>query len=265
MTDAIKSEDLIYSCNAGIAHLTIARAEAMNAINIAIRRALIDAIGRAEADDAVRVILIKAEGERAFSVGADIREQRDSSSLTAARSALIDLPWIETVARARKPVIAAIQGYCMGGGMELALACDIRMAAPGATFALPEVNLGLLPGGGGTQRLMRLIGFGRALDLMITGDRLDAEAAKACGLITRISSSAAALHAEAEALARSIAAKPPVAVRHIKEAATRGRDVPLAQGIEIERDLFTLLLSTSDRVEAARAFAEKRPGVFCGQ
>jgi enoyl-CoA hydratase/carnithine racemase len=167
-------------------------------------------------------------------------------------------PWIESLDRVSKPVIASIYGYCFGGGLELALACDIRIASADALFSLPETGLGLIPGGGGTQRLPRLIGLAKALDLLITGDRVDAAEALRCGLITRLVAEREALAQETEALAKRIAARPAVATRYVKEAARAGMDLDLKAGFRVERDLFSLLLSTEERLAAAAAFKNKQ-------
>lgn len=236
----------------------------MNAINDPLRLGVIAAMRSADDDDGIRAVLILAEGARAFSVGADIKESRGDETPVVARARLEKTPWLEAVARCPKPVIAAVHGFCLGGGLELAMAADIRIAAPGARFALPEINLGLLPGGGGTQRLPRLVGAARALDLMLTGDRIDAHRALEFGLVTRLSASDESLESEAMALAQSIAAKPPLAARFIKDCVAASMDQPLADGLKRERDLFTLLLSSGDRLEAAAAFREKRLGTFHG-
>lgn len=161
-------------------------------------------------------------------------------------------------------MIAALHGYCLGGGLELALACDIRIAAPGAQFGLPETGLGLIPGGGGTQRLPRVIGLGRAMDLLLSGDRIDAQEALRIGLVSRLVADRDALLGEARALAGRIAARPPTATAYAKEAARNGIEMDLQAGLTLEKTLFSLLMSTSDRAEAALAFKEKRAPRFTG-
>jgi enoyl-CoA hydratase/carnithine racemase len=173
--------------------------------------------------------------------------------------------WIEILDRVRKPVIAAIHGYCLGGGLEISMACDIRVAAPNAVFGLPETGLGLIPGGGGTQRLPRIVGLGRALDLLLTGDRIDAAEALRIGLVSRLAVSNEGLIDEVQALAERIAAKPANATAYAKEAARDGLELDLRAGLKLEKDLFVLLMSTGDRKEAAAAFKEKRPPVFTGR
>lgn len=172
--------------------------------------------------------------------------------------------WIDRIAGRSKPLIAAIHGYCLGGGLELALACDLRMAAPGAVFGLPETGLGLIPGGGGTQRLPRVIGLGRALDMILTGDRVNSDEALRMGLVTRMTSGADTLVAEALAVAARIAVRPPTASAYAKEAAKAGLEMDLQAGLNLEKTLFSLLMSTADRAEAAAAFRDKREPRFTG-
>jgi len=163
-----------------------------------------------------------------------------------------------------KPTIASIHGYCLGGGLEIALACDLRIASTDATFGLPEPARGLIPGGGGTQRLPRLIGLGRALDLLLTAERIDAAEAHRMGIVSRLVPSAADLPQYTERLAARIAALAPLAVRLVKEAARGGIDLELAAGLKLESELFLRVLATQDRREAAAAFVEKRDPVFTG-
>ncbi len=245
--------------------ITLNRPDALNAINNAVRSGLTRACREAQADAAIRAVLLRAAGPRGFCVGADIKEFRPVDSLVAARRLDPELAYADAIAALTKPVVAAVHGFCLGGGFEIALACDIRVASSDAVFGLPEVNLGLIPGAGGTQRLPRLIGMGRALDLMLTGERLGAEEALRLGVVTRLAPSHEALAEQAMALAEAIAAKPPVAAAHVKEAVRAGMDLDLKAGLELERNLFTLLLSTEDRLEAAAAFREKRPPVFTGR
>ncbi|MDB5703816.1 MAG: enoyl-CoA hydratase [Sphingomonas bacterium] len=248
-----------------VAVVTLARADAMNAVNDAIRIGLVSACEQAEADPAIRVLVIRAEGERAFCVGADIKEVRPILSQAEMRTPPADRDYTAAIAAMTKPVIAAIHGFCLGAGLEIALACDIRIAAPCASFGLPEVNLGLIPGAGGTQRLSRLIGVGRALDMMLSGDRVDAAKALAYGLVTRLTASRDELDERALALARSLSVKAPLAITYLKEAVIGGLDGTLTAGLARERDLFILLQATEDKAEAAEAFKTKRVPVFVGR
>ncbi|ALG72602.1 enoyl-CoA hydratase [Azospirillum thiophilum] len=249
----------------GVGIVTLNRPDALNAIDMAVRRGLTRACRDLEADPDIRTVLIRAAGARGFCVGADIKEFRQVESAVAARRVAPDIAYIDAVAALTKPAIAAVHGFCLGGGFEIALACDIRVASPDAVFGLPEVNLGLIPGAGGTQRLPRLIGSGRALDLMLTGERFGAEEALRLGVVSRLAPSREALDEQALALADAIAAKSPTAAAYVKEAVKNGADLDLAAGIALEKTLFTLLLTTEDRMEAAAAFREKRRPVFTGR
>jgi enoyl-CoA hydratase/carnithine racemase len=237
--------------------ITLNRPEAINAINDAIREGLPAALRAFDADPEVHVILLHGAGPRGFCAGADLKEKRADDDVAAARLRGRAV-WIDAFDGIAKPVIAALHGYCMGGGLEIALACDLRIAAPGAVFALPETGLGLIPGGGGTQRLPRIVGLGRALDLLLTGERIDAGEAYRLGLVSRLSSSADALVSEAGELAARIAARPPTAIRFAKEAARAGIELDLRAGLRLERDLFAFLLSGDERRAAVAAFQEGR-------
>jgi enoyl-CoA hydratase/carnithine racemase len=236
----------------------------INAINPDLRREATQALELLDNDPSIGVIVIRGAGERGFCAGADIKSQSDSTSLPALRNGMTP-GWIEVLDRIRKPVIAAIHGYCLGGGLEISMACDIRIAAPNSVFGLPETGLGLIPGGGGTQRLPRIVGLGRALDLLLTGDRIDAAEAHRIGLVSRLSASNESLIDEVQALAQRIASKPATATAYAKEAARDGLELDLTSGLKLEKDLFVILMSTEDRKEAAAAFKEKRPPVFTGR
>ncbi|QTN18358.1 enoyl-CoA hydratase/isomerase family protein [Brevundimonas sp. AJA228-03] len=240
------------------------RPNQINAINPALRTDVTQALERLDQDPDIRVIALRGSGDRGFCAGADIKFQSDASSLPALRDGMTP-GWIEVLDRIRKPVVAAIHGFCLGGGVEIALACDIRIAAPNAVFGLPETGLGLIPGGGGTQRLPRIVGLGRALDLLLTGDRIDATEALRIGLVSRLSASPESLIEEVQAIAERIASKPATASAFVKEAARDGLELDLRAGLKLEKDLFVLLMSTEDRKEAARAFKEKRPPAFTGR
>lgn len=248
-----------------VAIVTLNRPDAINALNDALRAGLTRAFRDAEADPEIRVVLLRAAGDRGFCVGADIKEFRAPASLVAARRGDSARAYIDAIGRTTKPTIAAIHGFCLGGGFEIALACDVRIASDDAVFGLPELNLALIPGSGGTQRLPRLIGVGRALDLMLTGRRFAAAEALELGVVTRLAPSRDALFEQALALAEDIAGKSPTAVAYLKEAVLSGADLDLRDGLILERNLFTLLMSTEDRLQAAAAFREKRKPVFTGQ
>ncbi|KAF3996167.1 enoyl-CoA hydratase/isomerase family protein [Glaciimonas immobilis] len=236
----------------------------LNAINDEIRIGIPQALELLDADKEIRIIVFRGEGTRGFCAGADIKEKRAAETSIEVRQRIEKKRWIEALDKVGKPIIAAIHGYCMGGGMELALACDIRFAAPDVVFSVPETGLGLIPGGGGTQRLARVVGPGHALDLLLTGDRIGATEAKNIGLVTRVSSSAELLVNEVRELALKIASKSPAATMYVKRAARDALDLDLKTGLDLELNLFALLAPTMDVKEAALAFSEKRAPVFTG-
>jgi len=247
-----------------IGWIVLNRPAQLNAINDEIRIGVPRALEQLDSNENIRVIIFRGEGTRGFCAGADIKEKRGSESSIEVRQRMEKRRWIEALDGVGKPIIAAIHGYCMGGGMELVLACDIRFAAPDAVFSLPETGLGLIPGGGGTQRLSRVIGPGRALDLLLTGDRVRADEAKAIGLVTRVSSASESLLQEVRELAHRIAAKPPAATIYVKRAARDALELELKSGLDLELNLFALLAPTKDVKEAALAFSEKREPNFTG-
>jgi len=258
-------DEVIIDRHGAVAVITLNRPKRINAINDAIRSDLPAALAALDADPDVRAIVIHGGEARGFCVGADITEPRAPRSPVATRQDLMARSWIDAFDRCATPVIAAVHGFCMGGGLEIALACDIRIAAPDAVFSLPETGLGLIPGAGGTQRMHRILGLGRALDLLLTGDRIDTVEAYRIGLITRQAESRESLLADALALAERIAARAPAATLYVKEAARSGADLHLAAGMALERSLFALLSGTTDKQEAAQAFAEKRTPRFTGE
>ena len=256
--------EVIYEVRDQVAWITLNRPQAMNAISETIRADIPKALAQAEADDDVRVIVFSGAGERAFCAGADVKGFNAVGSLVKHRQGRAHTHWILAFDRVRKPMIAAIHGYCLGGGLEIAMACDIRMAAEGSKFGLPEVSRGTLPGSGGTQRLARLVGLGRALDIALSADHVSAADALQMGLISRLVPRAELMSA-AEALAKRIAAHAPLSVLLVKEAVRGSLDTDLATGLRIEADLSTLIASTEDRVEAGAAFREKRKPNFKGR
>lgn len=253
------------SVEGGVALLGLNRPDRMNAINNAIREGLPAALADLDADPQVRAIVVHGGAARAFCVGADITEARPPRTAVGERRGQTGgQHWIDAFDRCRTPLIAAVHGYCLGGGAEIALACDIRIATAEAQFGLPETGLGLIPGAGGTQRLPKLIGLARALDLMLTGDRVGAAEAHRIGLVTRLVPEGRTLLDTALEVAAGIASRAPLASEYVKEAAKAAVDLPLQEGLALERSLFALLSDTEDRVEAAAAFKEKRPPRFRG-
>lgn len=259
-TDAILCER-----RGAAALVTLNRPQAINAITMEIRTRLPAILRELDEDASIAAIVLCGAGERGFCAGADIKEPRPTPTPIGERKRLSPASWIESLDTVAKPVIAAVHGVCMGAGLEIALACDIRVAAADARLGLPETALGLIPGGGGTQRLARLIGTGRALDLILTGEALNAQRAFDVGLVTRLAPTREDAIAEAVRLADVIAERAPLATAYAKEAVLAGAALPLKEGLRLEKSLFALLISTSDRHEAAAAFREKRKPKFQGQ
>lgn len=246
-----------------VATLTVDRPEKRNALNGQVRAELIAALDRLEPDDDVRVVVLTGAGDRAFVAGADIDEMAERTPLEQ-RAAMEGRRVFSAVSEFPKPVIASIHGYALGGGCELALACDLRVAARSARLGQPEINLALLPGGGGTQRLPRLIGLGRAMRLILTGELIDAEEAERIGLVDFLVDDDE-LQDRTRGLATSIAARSPVALRLIKQAVRASAEMPLGAGLALEREMFITAFSSEDRREGVRAFLEKRKPEFDGR
>ena len=256
---------ILFEKKNGIAYVTLNRPEVLNARNRRMREELIDAVTAIRADPEVRVVILTGAGERSFSAGRDLKEAaQEKVGVVAARQAKMEISDTEMIARLNKPVIAAINGFALGGGCELALACDIRVAVEGAKVGLPEVSRGMIPGSGGTQRLSRVVGLGKALELILTGSVIDAEEACRIGLVNKVVPRDG-LMAAAEEYAQAIATKAPVAVVLAKEAVREGYEMSLDDGLRLETDLSALLRTTEDIKEGARAFVEKRPPQWRGQ
>jgi enoyl-CoA hydratase/carnithine racemase len=263
-------QKVLFEKTGALARVTINRPERLNACDFETYRLLGEAWREVDRDPEIRVAILTGAGERAFCAGSDIKSDYidSGSGRHAAEGRREDraegaerLPGLADV---RKPVIAAINGHANGGGLEQALTCDIRVAAEHAQFGLGEVRLGWLPGGGGTQRLPRILPLGRALEMLYTGNRIDAPEALRLQLVDHVVPMAE-LMAKAEAIADEICKSAPLAVQRIKEVALRGLDLPLAQGLELEREGFRDLMQTEDAIEGALAFAEKRPPRWGGK
>jgi enoyl-CoA hydratase len=246
-----------------IATVTFNRPAVLNALDLRTLGALSAAIEALDADPEVRVVLLTGAGDKAFVAGADINELARQTPIGGRDLALSGQAIFTRLERATKPVIAVINGYCLGGGCELALACTFRFAADTAQIGQPEINLGIIPGYGGSQRLPRLVGKDRAMDLILTGRRVDAAEALAMGLVTRVYP-AATLMDEARAFARTLAAQAPVAVRYAMAAIHHGLEAPLEQGFQLEATLFGLVAATDDMKEGTTAFLQKRKAIFRG-
>jgi enoyl-CoA hydratase/carnithine racemase len=257
-------EAIHYELADGIATITLNRPAVHNAMNERMREELTACFAELARSEDARVIVVTGTGERAFSAGADIREFVVPQVPVRFRDGRRRVDFRAAMDRCPQPIIAAIRGFALGGGLELALACDIRIAGEDSQLGLTEVNLAIIPGGGGTQRLPRLVGRGKALEMILTGARIDAREALRIGLVERVVPATEVL-SSAQALARTLAEKAPVALRYAKEAVVKGLGLPLEDGLRLENDLATLLRTTDDRIEGAKAFLEKRKPRFTGQ
>lgn len=246
----------------GVARLTIDRPEVRNALNFALLAELADALESLDADRVTRVVVLTGAGEAAFAAGADIVELADQTPARLAAEGHFHA-W-ERIAAVGIPIVAAVRGYALGGGCELALSCDLIVAGDDARFGQPEIRIGVMPGAGGTQRLTRAVGQARAMDLILTGRMLGAEEAFAAGLVSRVVP-AAETQAAALELAATIASMPPLAVRAAKAAIRAAAELPLAEGLRRERAAFFQLFATDDQREGMAAFMGKRPPHWTGR
>ncbi|HEX8187837.1 MAG TPA: enoyl-CoA hydratase-related protein [Pyrinomonadaceae bacterium] len=256
-------ETLLVERRGRVAVITINRPQKLNALNIQTRAEGAAALEELREDESVRVVVITGAGEKAFVAGADIGEFEGRTAVSQ-RDVMTARSLFTAVDTFPKPVIAMINGFCLGGGCELALSCDIRVASETARFGQPEINLGIIPGGGGTQRLTRLVGEGKAMELILTGDMIDAQHAYNLGLVNLVVP-AADLEAKTLELANRIAEKSPVALRMAKEAVKTAARANLDEGLRREIDLFALTFSSEDKDEGVRAFLEKRKPDFKGR
>jgi enoyl-CoA hydratase len=265
----MSNSTIIYSLKEHVAHITLNRPRVGNVINPALARELTDICERISQDDNIYVVVITGAGEKAFCRGHELEQIAQSgktvkTALAKLKETGMGFSVASAIASIDRPVIAAINGDAFGQGVELALSCDVRLATQTARFGFPLVASGLMPSDGGTQRLPRIIGRGKALELVLTGEIIDAEEALAIGLVSQMVPPPD-LMATAEALAQNIAGKAPIALRFIKEAVHKGLDLTLEQGLRLEADLYFLLHTTADRTEGIRAFLEKRQPRFKGQ
>ncbi|MGE0394050.1 MAG: enoyl-CoA hydratase/isomerase family protein [Vicinamibacterales bacterium] len=257
-------DNLLLERDGAIAVVTVNRPKVLNALNAATIAELSRAFAELKADETVRVVILTGAGEKSFVAGADINELAANSGASAQATAHAGEAAFLQIEQLGKPVIAAVNGFALGGGCELAMACTLRVAADSARFGQPEVNLGLIPGYGGTQRLPRLVGKGVALDLLLTGRMVKADEALALGLVNRVVPAADLLTAT-RALAGELAAKPPRSLEYILAAVHRGADLTLEAGTDLEASLFGVVSSTADMREGTSAFLEKRQAAFTGK
>ena len=261
---ALTLANVLYEKRGAIAYVTVNRPKVLNALNTPTWKDLRSAFEHARDDDAVRGVILTGAGDKAFVAGADISELAHASAIDAERSSSSGQEVLDLVENLGKPVIAAINGFALGGGCETAMACTIRIAVEHAKFGQPEVKLGLLPGGGGTQRLPRLVGKGRALQLILSGGMISAQEALRIGLVNEVVP-AVDLMSRAEAIVKEIAANAPLGVRYSLEAVNRGMDTSQREGFALEASYFGLCAGTEDKKEGTTAFLEKRAPQFHGR
>jgi len=253
---------IVESPSAGVTLIRLNRPEALNALNSQLLSELSDALDKAEADEAVRCLVLTGS-ERAFAAGADIKEMSDKSYAQMFQEDFFT-KGSRRIEQFRKPIIAAVAGYALGGGCELAMLCDFIIAAETAKFGQPEINLGVMPGIGGTQRLTRFVGKSKAMDMVLTARMMNAEEANQCGLVSRVVPLAELISTAMET-AQKIAALSPNSVMIAKELVNAAYETPLSQGVKMERRLFHSLFAFDDQKEGMAAFVEKRPAKFTGK
>jgi enoyl-CoA hydratase len=257
-------ETLLIEGEGPVRVITINRPKVLNALNSQTIRELDETFRALQHDDGVRAVVLTGAGDKSFVAGADINELAVLSPVDAHRRMRRGQGVLDAIEQLGKPVIAAINGFALGGGCELAMACTIRVAADTARFGQPEINLGLMPGYGGSQRLPRLVGRGRALEILLSGEMISAARAHEIGLVNRVVPTAS-LMTEALAMAAALASKAPVAVRYILDAVHHGGELPLAEAQYLEASLFGLIAATEDMREGTRAFLEKRAAAWQGK
>jgi enoyl-CoA hydratase len=257
------SDTVLLQREGRVAVLTVNRPDKLNALNDQVREDLLARLAEIEADDDLGVVVVTGAGEKSFIAGADIAEFAGRTPFDQ-RHAMRSPRIFDVMASFPKPVIAMINGFCLGGGCELAMSCDMRIAADTARFGQPEIKLGLIPGGGGTQRLPRLVGLGQAMRLILTGDMIGAAEAREIGLVDQVVP-AAELRDRTLELAAKIAAFSPLTVKVAKEALRASEKLAIEDGITYERDLFCLCFSTADKKEGVEAFLAKRPASWTGR
>ncbi len=256
-------ETILVDVDGAVAVVTINRPDKRNALNSQVRSEVVAALDALRDDDSVRVVVFTGAGDKAFVAGADIGEFAERTPLEQ-REAMTGRRVFDEIAAFPKPTVAMINGFCLGGGCELALACDVRVASDAARLGQPEINLGIIPGGGGTQRLPRVVGTGQAMRLILSGEIVDAAEALRIGLVDVVHP-VAELRERTMEFARGMAAKSPVALRMAKAAVRAAAEIPLAAGLAYETELFVTCFGSDDKREGVAAFLEKRPAEFTGR
>jgi enoyl-CoA hydratase/carnithine racemase len=264
LASALKLENVVYEKRGPIGYVTLNRPKVMNALNKATINELQGVFEDARDDSAVRGVILTGAGEKAFAAGADIAEIANNTAVEAEEATRRGQALTDLIENLGKPVIAAVNGFALGGGCELAMACTIRIAAESAKFGQPEVKLGVMPGYGGTQRMPRLIGRGRALKLILSGEVIDASEAYRIGLADELEPDAHVIE-RAEAVLKKIMANAPLSVKYALEAVNKGLETSVAEGLLLEASLFALCASTDDKKEGTSAFLEKRSPNFRGK
>jgi enoyl-CoA hydratase len=257
-------DNLLVQREPGVAVLTVQRPQRLNALDAATLDEILQTVLGFQQDESIRCVIVTGAGDKAFVAGADINEIAGETPEGARQRALRGQHVFDVIERLGKPVIAAVNGFALGGGCELAMACTLRIAADTARFGLPEINLGLIPGFAGTQRLIRLVGKTHAMEMILTGNPISASVALAIGLVNRVVP-AADLMNEVRGLAAVLAAKPPIALRYAMEAVNSGLEMPFVEACQLEASLFGMAAATDDMKEGTKAFLEKRKAVFTGK
>jgi len=263
-TTELNLENVAYAKKGPTAYVTLNRPKVLNALNTKTWQDLKTAFEDAREDAAIRGVILTGAGDKAFIAGADISELTNLTAVEAEKSSAFGQSVLDLIENLGKPVIAAVNGFALGGGCETAMACTIRIAVENAKFGQPEVKLGLIPGGGGTQRLPRLVGKGRALQLILTGEMISAQEAYRIGLVNEVVP-AANLIARAETILKQIFSNAPIAVKYSLEAVNKGLETSQAEGLSLEASLFGLCAGTEDKKEGTQAFLQKRAAKFQGR
>ena len=263
-TNFMTYENILLEKKDAIAYVTVNRPKVLNALNLATMKELGAAFNEIKTDAAIRAAILTGAGEKAFVAGADISELAQQDAVSGKEYAHRGQAVLDLIENLGKPVIACINGFALGGGCELALACTLRLASDQARLGQPEVKLGIIPGYGGTQRLPRLVGKGLAMQMVLAGEIISAQEAHRIGLVNEVTS-AAELIPRAEAIAAKIIANAPLAVQYAMEAVNKGMEMTLASGLHLEASLFGLCCTTLDKAEGTAAFLEKRPASFKGR